>query len=126
MQEENNISQSGAKSKKMTFTKKGIAWYTLFSFLLVTLMIFIAVMITYNGAEKSLGETYSKQIALSALGFTEEEVTSLSADKTYYNGSEAFKVRILRDGVEHIVYVDSATARICSAQDSAEPINEAK
>jgi len=114
MQEENNMADGAAKGKNMSISKKGMAWYTLFSFLLVTLMIFIAVMVTYSGAEKRLGATYSKQIALFSLGFTEDEVSNICADKTYYNGAEAFKVSVTRDGVEHIVYVDTANAKVCA------------
>lgn len=120
MQEENNEAQGVTKEKRMSISGKGLAWYTLFSFLLVTLMIFTAVMLAYNGAEKTLGATYSKQIALKTLGFTEDEVTSLSADKTYYKGSEVFKVVATRDGVEHTVYIDSSTAKVYADQISAE------
>lgn len=121
MQEENSEAQGEiTKPKRMSISKKGFAWYTLFSFLLVTLMIFTAVMLTYNGAEKTLGATYSKQIALRTLGFTEDEVTSLSADKTFYKGSEVFKVVATRDGVEHTVYIDSETAKVYNDQISAE------
>lgn len=120
MQEENSEAQNAEKSKRMSVSKKGLAWYTLFSFLLVTLMIFIAVMLAYGSAEKTLGATYSKQIALYTLGFTEDEVTALSADKTYYKGNEVFKVVATRDGVEHTVYIDSATAKVYNGQISAE------
>lgn len=121
MQDENEAAQGGTKPpKRISISKKGFGWYMFFSFLLVTLMIFTAVMITYNGAEKTLGATYSKQIALRSLGFTEDEVTSLTADKTYHNGSEVFKVVATRDGVEHTVYVDSSTAKVYSEQISAE------
>jgi len=121
MQEEQNMSENVGKSKRMSFSKKGIGWYTFFSFLFVTLMIFIAVMLAYNSAEKTVGETYSKQIALRSLGFNEEEVTSLAAEQTYYNGAEAFKVCVTRDGVEHTVYIDLATARVCDTQTPALP-----
>lgn len=120
MQEENSEAQVHQKGKRMTISKKGLGWYMFFSFLLVTLMIFTAVMITYNGAEKTLGATYSKQIALRSLGFSEDEVTSLTADKTYHNGNEAFKVVATRDGVEHTVYIDSSTGKVYNDQISAE------
>lgn len=118
-EEQQNMSEKVEKSKRMSFSKKGIGWYTFFSFLFVTLMIFIAVMLAYSSAEKTVGETYSKQIALRSLGFAEDEVSSLSSEQTYYNGAEAFKVRVTRDGIEHTVYIDLATARVC---DEATPI----
>lgn len=120
-EEQNNMSESAGKSKRMSFSKKAIGWYTFFSFLFVTLMIFIAVMLSYSSAEKTVGETYSKQIALRSLGFNEEDVTSLSSEQTYYNGAEAFKVRVTRGGVEHTVYVDLATARVCDEGTSSLP-----
>lgn len=120
MQEENNTTESVAKSKRMSFSKKGLGWYTFLSFLFVTLMIFIAVMLTYSNAEKTLGGIYSKQIALRSLGLNESEVTALSAEQTYFNGAEAFKVSVTANGVEHVVYVDSATARVCENENQVQ------
>lgn len=120
MQEENNIAEGRTKSERMSFSKKGLGWYTFLSFLFVTLMIFIAVMITYGSAEKTLGAVYSKQIALRSLGFNESEVTALSAEQTYYNGAEAFKVCVTANGTEHVVYVDCATARVCENENQTQ------
>ncbi len=98
--------------KTMTFTKRGLIWYTVCSFLLVTLLIFLAVLITHSQAVKSIGATYAKQLALASSGVTEAEVSDLTALHTYYGGRTAFEVSFYRGGERHVVYIDAQTAEI--------------
>lgn len=95
-------------------TRKGIIWYTVFSFLLVTLLIFTAVMITYNAAVKKIGATYAKQLAVASKGFELDDVTDLDIKKTYFDGNAVFEVSFNKDSEKHIVYVDTETARIAN------------
>ncbi len=100
------------ENKSVSMTKKGAILYTVASFLLVTLLIFMAVMITYNSTVKTLGEIYSKQIALQNASLSENEVTNLKSVQTVKNGKTAFKVSFSYEGEERIIYVDSETGKI--------------
>lgn len=102
-------------------TKKGVIWYTVFSFLLVTLLIFTAIMITYNAAVKKIGSTYAKQLALTSKGFEVGDVTDLDVKKTYFNGNTVFEVSFNKDSEKHIVYVDTETAEIAN-KSTGEPV----
>lgn len=107
------------EDKRIYMTKKGIIWYTVFSFLLVTLLIFTAVMITYNAAVKKIGATYAKQLAVASKGFEPDDVTDLDIKKTYFDGNAVFEVSFNKDSEKHIVYVDTETARIANKSTGA-------
>lgn len=107
------------EDKRIYMTRKGIIWYTVFSFLLVTLLIFTAVMITYNAAVKKIGATYAKQLAVASKGFELDDVTDLDIKKTYFDGNAVFEVSFNKDSEKHIVYVDTETARIANKSTGA-------
>lgn len=105
MEEESN-------GKRISVSKKAFWLYMLCSFLLVTIMIFAAVMITYNGAVSKIGATYAEQLALANNGVTEHEVTDLKTKQTFFNGENVFEVSYHKDGERHIVYVNAECATI--------------
>lgn len=105
MEEENG-------GKRISVSKKAFWLYMLCSFLLVTIMIFAAVMITYNSAVSKIGATYAEQLALANNGVTEHEVTDLKTKQTFFNGENVFEVSYHKDGERHIVYVNAECATI--------------
>lgn len=109
------------KDKKIFMTGKSFLWYSIFSFLLVTLLIFTAVMITYDAAVKKIGSTYAIELALTSKGLNKGDVTELDVKKTYFDGNVVFEVSFDKDSEKHIVYVDTETAEI-SNKSSGEPV----
>ncbi len=105
MEEENG-------GKRISVSKKVFWLYMLCSFLLVTIMIFAAVMITYNSAVSGIGATYAEQLALANNGVTEQEVTDLKTKQTFFNGENVFEVSYYKDGERHIVYVNAESATV--------------
>ena len=110
--------------KRISVSKKGFWWYTFFSFLLVTLLIFIAVMITHTATVRSLGSTYAEQLALLHCGVTKDEVKNLSTVQTYYNGESVFEVSYEKDGEKHCAYilVESGEFLTCKHDGNENPL----
>jgi len=108
MEEENKVKEE----RGIRVSKKTFAWYTLFSFLFVTLMIFIAVMATDSAAENRVGGTYAKQLALALSGAKQSEVSELTSEKSYKDGKEVFKVTYIKDGEKKVYYIDAEDATL--------------
>lgn len=104
--------------KTFAVSKKGLAWYTLFSFLLVTLLIFIAVMMTNTRVEERVGARFSKQLALAHAGLSESEVSELNSVKSVKEGAEVFEVSYVKDGEKVVCYIDANSAALI---DPAQP-----
>lgn len=92
-------------NKTVAFTKRGFVWYSILSFLLVALMIYIAVTLTHALTIRSVGGAYAEKIALSSQGLSKASAKNISTTQAYHNGENVFRVEYEENGVPYVVYI---------------------